>query len=81
MQICRKITPGIEFESNEKILALNSKYPDFILPAVGVHPTRTPYAPWKRRKAIAELSGKETVVAIGELGLDYHHMMLGSKDA
>ena len=67
------IEPGIEFESNEKILALNSKYPDFILPAVGVHPTRTPYTPWKRRKAIAELSGKETVVAIGELGLDYHH--------
>ena len=35
------IEPAIELDSNERILDLACHYPDFVFPAVGVHPTRT----------------------------------------
>ena len=35
------VEPGIDLNSNEKILRLARKEPGFVLPAVGVHPTRT----------------------------------------
>lgn len=67
------IEPAIEIESNEKLLEIAYTYPGFILPAVGVHPTRTAQTGWSKRKIISELSQDERIVAIGELGLDYHH--------
>lgn len=39
IQAC--IEPAIEIWSNEELLALADQYPDFLFPAVGVHPTRT----------------------------------------
>lgn len=67
------IEPGIELESNDKILQYAKKYPDFLYAAVGVHPTRAPQTKWKKRKELEELSNNPYVVAIGELGLDYHY--------
>lgn len=67
------VEPGIGLESNAKILKYASENKGFILPAIGVHPTRTPNTKWKSRKIIEELSQDENVVAIGELGLDYHY--------
>lgn len=67
------VEPGIDLESNYKILQLADSYMDFLYPAVGVHPTRTPQTKWKRRKEIEELSKDSRVAAIGELGLDYHY--------
>lgn len=67
------IEPGIELESNDKILQYAKKYPDFLYAAVGVHPTRAPQTKWKKRKELEELSNNPHVVAIGELGLDYHY--------
>ena len=67
------VEPGIELESNEKILALAEAYPDFVYPAVGVHPTRAPFTGWKLRKKLRDISKTESLVAIGELGLDYHY--------
>ncbi len=67
------LEPGIDLESNGKLMQLCEKYPDFIYPAVGVHPTRIQKTRWRDRGVIEELSIDKRVVAIGELGLDYHH--------
>ena len=72
-EISAIIEPAIELESNERILAISKEYPDFVFPAVGVHPTRTPQTKWSARKQVEMCSEDKSVVAIGELGLDYHH--------
>lgn len=72
-KISAVIEPAIELESNERLLDLSREYPDFVFPAVGVHPTRTPQTPWSARKQVEEWSKDKNVIAIGELGLDYHH--------
>lgn len=66
------IEPGINLESNKKLLELSERYPQFVYPAIGIHPTRTAQTEWKCRSDIESLSANEKVVAIGELGLDYH---------
>ncbi len=66
------VEPGIELESNERILELNNQYPEFLYPAIGVHPTRVSQTKWSRRQELTALMENPKVVAIGELGLDYH---------
>lgn len=67
------IEPGIDLESNYKILELVDKYPDFLFSAIGVHPTRAPQTKWGKRKELINLADNLSVIAIGELGLDYHY--------
>jgi len=76
---CRKngirfcIEPGIDFESNYKILEMAEDCAGFIYPAVGVHPTRAPKTKWSKRLELKKLALNDKVIAIGELGLDYHY--------
>ena len=67
------VEPGIDLESNALLLSLSEKHSGYILPVVGVHPTRTPDTKWSARKEIEKLSERPDVVGIGELGLDYHY--------
>lgn len=67
------IEPAVELESNYQLLELARDYPGFIYPAVGIHPTRAFFTKWKDRKIIDKLSVDDRVIAIGELGLDYHY--------
>ena len=53
--------------------ALAEKYPT-IYAAVGWHPTEAMNAPDDLRPALRKLAGHPKVVAIGETGLDYHHL-------
>lgn len=68
--IIGSIEPGVSLSSNEDILRLSREYP--IYPAVGVHPTRAVRERWKDRRLLDGLSRRDGVVAIGEIGLDYH---------
>lgn len=67
------IEPGIDIESNYKLLNLSRLHDGYLFPTVGVHPTRAINTEWKRRKEIELLSLEDSVVGIGELGLDYHY--------
>lgn len=67
------VEPGIDFESNYKILDIAEKYPNYIYPAIGIHPTRTFKTKWSNRKQLNQMIRNERVVAVGELGLDYHY--------
>ena len=67
------IEPAVELESNAQLLGLAADYSEFVYPAVGVHPTRSFLTKWKDRKVVEQLSLDKRVIAIGELGLDYHY--------
>ena len=71
--ISASVEPGISMDFNERILELSKRYPGRIFPAVGCHPTRCIHEKWSDRKRLDDYCRDDTVVAIGETGLDYHH--------
>lgn len=78
------VEPAITCWSNSKIIDLAGKYPEFIHPAVGVHPRYvydnvpiskglTVKMKWRDKNIVRIASTFDNVVAIGETGLDYHY--------
>ena len=67
------VSIGYDLESSEKSVNLAEKYP-FIYGVVGVHPTDIKKYNDAVERKLEELAGNEKVVAIGEIGLDYHWM-------
>lgn len=66
------IEPGINLASCENVLKLAAEYPGRVFPAIGFHPTRAIYENWAYRKKLVALAQTPGVIAIGEIGLDYH---------
>ena len=71
--ICYFIEPGVNLQSCEEVLQLCSEYPGRIFPAIGVHPTRSIFEKWSDRHKLAIYANTPGVIAIGEIGLDYHY--------
>ncbi|GHU50982.1 deoxyribonuclease [Clostridia bacterium] len=69
--VSRVINVGSDISSNAQTLALADKYP-FVYAAVGVHPTGTRELTHESFEDIKNLR-HEKIVAIGEIGLDYHY--------
>lgn len=67
------IEPGVSLQSCEEVLQLCSGYPGRIFPAIGVHPTRSIFEKWSDRHKLAAYANTPGVIAIGEIGLDYHY--------
>jgi TatD DNase family protein len=67
------IEPGVSLESCKEVLNLAAQYPGRIFPAMGIHPTRSIYEKWSDRKKLDAFAKMPGVVAIGEIGLDYHY--------
>ena len=67
------IEPGVSLQSCEEVLQLCSEYPGRIFPAIGVHPTRSIFEKWSDRHKLDEYANTPGVIAIGEIGLDYHY--------
>ena len=65
------IDPGCDLDSSRKAAALAAQYPH-VYAAVGWHPENcAPFQP-SDLDALRELAKRPKVVAIGEIGLDYH---------
>ena len=47
--------------------------PGRIFPAIGVHPTRSIFETWSDRHKLDAYANTPGVIAIGEIGLDYHY--------
>src|SRR5579863_1476282 len=71
--IARIITIGTDLESSARAVKLSEQYPA-VFAAVGWHPTNVLEAPDDLRPELRKLAAHPKVVAIGETGLDYHHL-------
>lgn len=63
---------GADMKSSETSVALAEQY-DFIYASVGVHPEDVTHLTEADMDRLAELAQHKKVVAIGEIGLDYHY--------
>ncbi len=74
--VTRVITLGDNLASSRRAFSLSQRAPE-VLAAVGVHPHAA--AEWNgdSEKVLRELADSRRVVAIGEIGLDYHHHKFG----
>ena len=77
--ITRIISIGTDLESSRRAVALADKF-DCVHAAVGWHPSHATEAPDDIRPALLELSKHSKVVALGETGLDYHHLPSSKPD-
>ena len=69
--IIKMVITGASDEGNGKAAALAEAHPGFLYATAGVHPHHAKdYGP-ASEALIAELAGKNAVVAVGECGLDY----------
>ncbi len=71
--ITRVISIGTDLQSSARAIQLAEQFPA-VFAAVGWHPTNAADAPDDLRPALRELAQHPKVVAIGETGLDYHHL-------
>ena len=71
--ITRIISIGTDPDSSRRAIALAERFPG-VFAAVGWHPSNAHEAPDDIRTALRELVKHPKVVAIGETGLDYHHL-------
>lgn len=65
------VNVGASIQTTKNTLELMKKYP-FVYGAVGVHPSETAELNDHLFDWLSHVSGEEKVVAIGEIGLDYH---------
>lgn len=63
---------GADMESSARTVELTKEYP-FIYGAVGVHPSDTADLTEEDMEKLRIWSGQEKILAIGEIGLDYHY--------
>lgn len=67
---CIEVGTDIEFSDRAQRLAEQT---DYIWAAVGVHPHDSADAPEDYIERLTEIAARPKVVAIGEIGLDYHY--------
>ncbi len=66
------VVPGTTLETSKEAVELAQQYP-FVFACVGYHPHEAQHATDALLKEIEDLSAAEKVVAIGEVGLDFHY--------
>ena len=71
--IAKIISIGTDLESSERAIRLAEQF-DGVFAAVGWHPSNAHEAPDDIREPLRTLAKHPKVVAIGETGLDYHHL-------
>jgi TatD DNase family protein len=76
----RVFLPAIDLATSERILTLCQQHPDYLYPMVGLHPEEV-RADWREQLAAIKsilvppyphISAVPTIIAIGEVGLDFY---------
>jgi len=70
-KVSKMIVVGYDLQSSIKAVEIASKY-DFIYASVGIHPSEIKKMKENDLREIEKLLTNKKVVAIGEIGLDYH---------
>ena len=66
------VNPGIDLHHSRQAIALAERYPE-VYAAVGIHPNNTNHFDRSALNQLRTLAAHPKVVAIGEIGLDYHY--------
>ncbi|MDY3052168.1 MAG: TatD family hydrolase [Ndongobacter sp.] len=66
------VNPGCDLETSRRAVTLSHQY-ERIFACVGTHPHEAQYYTAETEQAYREWAGDSRVVAIGEIGLDYHY--------
>ncbi len=69
--VSRLVIPGIDLKSSQRVIEIAEKYPG-VYAAVGIHPHEVEKTGTNDIAVLAKLAAHPKVVAIGEIGLDYH---------
>jgi len=77
--INRIVSIGTDLDSSRRAIQLAEKIPN-VFAVIGWHPANILEAPDNVRELLRELAGHAKVVAIGETGLDYHHLPSEKKE-
>jgi len=75
--IARVVCIGTDLRSSQNAIALAERFPA-VYAAVGWHPSHASEAPNDIRPELRQLAKHPKVVAIGETGLDHHHLPSGN---
>ena len=82
--VTRVITIGTTVEGSRRAVAIAEKYSN-VFATIGIHPSNADEADDNCIAQLRELAANPRVVALGEMGLDYHRLpsqrMLNPKDA
>jgi len=78
--VCGVIVPATNPADLERTLQLGVEYPSFLKIAVGLHPHDASSLDGKFRKRLEDAASNAGVVAVGEIGLDYHYMRSPRED-
>lgn len=70
--VSKIIVNGTDMKSNLEVLSLTRQY-DFVYGAIGFHPTELAQFKEEDLKWLEEHIDDEKIVAVGEIGLDYHY--------
>lgn len=70
--VVRVVNPASNLDSAVKCLRLSEEY-SFLYTAVGIHPHNALECSSEALRKLRDLAGCNKVVAIGEVGLDYHY--------
>ncbi len=70
--INRVINNGCDDKSNKEVLSLLPKYPSFMYGALGIHPESVDEYTESDMKYVENHINDKDIVAVGEIGLDYH---------
>ena len=68
----RVIVNGTDYESNLEVLELVNKY-DIVYGAIGFHPTELDNFNFNHLEWLDKHLSDNKIVAVGEIGLDYHY--------
>ena len=74
--VTRMISIGTGIESSRRAVALTERFPN-LFAVIGIHPTNVMEEGLDFLPALRELALHPKVVAIGETGIDYHHVPEG----
>ncbi len=64
---------GYDHQSSREAVALAERYPEQLRAAIGVHPHESKFLDDGTLDALRELAQAPVVVAVGEIGLDFHY--------
>ena len=70
------VVSAVDLQSLEKSLAIRRRHPDFIYVTAGIHPRTAAELDGKTRRQFWHAVGRvrSKIVALGEVGPDYHHV-------